>query len=59
MVEAYVDDQLALHAEALDTLPDDGIHLFRAGLDWSSKQDAFFELYFDDVVVDTVEVPCL
>ena len=59
VVEAHVDDQLALHAEGLDTLPEDGIHLFRAGLDWSSKQDAFFELYFDDVVVDTAEVPCL
>ena len=29
-----------------------------AGLDWSSLQDAFFEVYFDDVVVDTVEVAC-
>jgi hypothetical protein len=58
VVEAHVDDALALRAEGLDTLPDAGVHLFRAGLDWSSLQDAFFELYFDDIVVDTAEVTC-
>ena len=58
-VDAWVDDELALHAEELDTLPDEGVHLFRAGLDWSSKQDAFFELYLDDVMVSTSEVECL
>jgi hypothetical protein len=58
-VEAWVDDQQALLAEGLHTLPEEGVHLFRAGLDWSSGQDAFFELFFDDVVVDTAEAQCL
>jgi hypothetical protein len=58
-VDAYIDDELALRAEELDTLPAAGVHLFRAGLDWSSEQDAFFELYLDDVVVDTHPIACL
>lgn len=57
-VDAYIDDELALHAEALDTLPAGGVHLFRAGVDWSSKQDAFFEIYMDDILVDPHEAPC-
>jgi hypothetical protein len=58
-VELFVDDALALQATGLDTLPDDGVGLFRAGVDWSSGQDAFFEIYIDDVVVDTTEIECL
>jgi hypothetical protein len=57
-VDAYIDNELALHAGALDTLPDQGVHLFRAGVDWSSEQDAFFEIYMDDVLVDRMEAPC-
>lgn len=57
-VDAFVDDELALHAGALDTLPDTGVRLFRAGIDWSSEQDAFFEIYMDDIVLDRSEVAC-
>jgi hypothetical protein len=57
-VDAYVDDELALHAEALDTSPEGGVHLFRAGVDWSSKQDAFFEIFMDDIAVDRRELAC-
>jgi hypothetical protein len=32
--------------------------MMRAGIDWSSAQDAFFELYLDDVVLDTLPVGC-
>jgi hypothetical protein len=59
LVQIFVDDELALQTPAFDTLPPDGIDTFRAGVDWSSGQDAFFEIFIDDVVVDTAEVACL
>jgi hypothetical protein len=57
-VQAYIDDTLALDASGLDTLPDGGVTQFRAGIGWSSAQDAFFEIYFDDVVLDRTPVAC-
>ena len=54
----FVDDQLALDARSIDTLPDDGVTQFRAGIDWSSEQDSLFEIYIDDLVLDTAPVAC-
>ena len=45
-------------ATAIDTLPEDGVRQFRAGIDWSSEQDAPFEIYMDDIVLDTAPVAC-
>ena len=58
-VQAYVDDVLALDARGLDTLPSGGVQQLHAGIGWSSAQDAFFEIYFDDIVLDSVPVACL
>jgi hypothetical protein len=58
-VEAFIDEESALDVTGIDTLPPAGVHLFRAGVDWSSAQAAFFEIYIDDVVLDTAEVECL
>jgi hypothetical protein len=57
-VRTFVDDQLVLEATGIDTLPDAGVHLLRAGIDWSSNQDAAFELFIDDLVLDTRPVAC-
>lgn len=57
-VELFVDDELALAATGLDTLPEDGVHLLRAGVDWSSGQEASFEIYIDDLVLDDAPVAC-
>jgi hypothetical protein len=58
-VQAYVDDVLALDAKGLVTLPAGGVRELHAGIGWSSQQDAFFEIYMDDVVLDSVPVACL
>jgi hypothetical protein len=58
-VQVFVDDQLALDAKGIDTLPAGGVRELRAGVDWSSEQDAFFEIYMDDLVLDTAPVACL
>jgi hypothetical protein len=57
-VQLFVDDVLALDATGIDTLPDAGIRELRAGIDWSSEQDDFFELYLDDIVLATSPVAC-
>jgi hypothetical protein len=57
-VQLLVDDTLALEATNIDTLPEGGIQLFRAGVDWSSAQQASFEIYLDDVVLDRAPVAC-
>jgi hypothetical protein len=57
-VQVFVDDRLALDATHIDTLPADGVRQFRAGIDWSSEQDSPFEIYLDDLVVDTAPVAC-
>jgi hypothetical protein len=57
-VDLFVDDTLALHATGIDTAQEAGVTLLRAGVDWSSGQTEPFEVYVDDVVLDTVEVRC-
>lgn len=57
-VQAFVDDRQALMSGSFDTLPDEGINQLRLGIDWSSEQAEPFEVFFDDVIVDTVEVAC-
>jgi hypothetical protein len=58
VVRVFVDERMALQTAAFDTLPDDGVSQLRLGIDWSSEQEAFFEVYFDDVVIDTQPVSC-
>jgi hypothetical protein len=58
-VEARVDGVPAVEATDIDTLPPGGIVELRVGIDWSSEQREPFEVYVDDVVLDTVEVACL
>ncbi|MEY4576388.1 MAG: hypothetical protein RL701_1091 [Pseudomonadota bacterium] len=58
-IDVHIDDALALHATEIDTLPSGGIRLFRAGIDWSSAQDDFFEIFMDDIALDTAPVACL
>jgi polysaccharide lyase-like protein len=57
-VELRVDGALALEQQGLDTRPDDGVHLLRAGVDWSSEQAAPFEVYVDDLVLATRPIAC-
>jgi hypothetical protein len=58
-VQAYIDAALALDAKGLVTLPAAGVQELHAGVGWSSQQDAFFEIYMDDLVLDSVPVACL
>jgi hypothetical protein len=58
-VSVFVDDALALRATGVDSVAQDGVSMLRAGIDWSSDQAAFFEVYLDDVVLDTRPVACL
>jgi hypothetical protein len=57
-VQAFIDDRLALDASNLATLPPAGVRTFRAGIDWSSETASVFEIYMDDLVVDTAPVDC-
>jgi hypothetical protein len=57
-VQAFADDTLALDATMIDTRPINGVRQFRAGVDWSSEQTTPFEIYIDDVVLDTKPVAC-
>jgi hypothetical protein len=57
-VSIRVDGELALDESGLDTLPDGGVHLLRAGVDWSSKQETPFAIYMDDLVLSSSELPC-
>ena len=59
VVEVRVDGVPAVEATDIDTLPPNGIVELRVGIDWSSEQQEPFELYVDDVVLDTLEVDCL
>ena len=59
VVAVSVDDQLAIEATQIDTLPPGGLTDLRVGIDWSSAQEAPFEVYVDDVVLDTQPVDCL
>jgi hypothetical protein len=57
-IELFVEDESVLQVAAIDTLPDDGVHLFRAGVDWSSEQTDPFEMYLDDVALSTEPIAC-
>jgi hypothetical protein len=57
-VTILVDDQTALEQQGMDTLPDAGIHLLRAGIDWSSLQTEPFDFYVDGLVLATRAVDC-
>jgi hypothetical protein len=57
-VDVFVDDQPAVAVSGVDTLPDEGVRTFRAGVDWSSGQTEFFEVFIDDIVLDTQPVSC-
>jgi hypothetical protein len=57
-VSIRVDGNLALDESGLDTLSPGGIHLLRAGVDWSSKQETPFAIYMDDLVLSSSELPC-
>jgi hypothetical protein len=57
-VRAYVDEPLAIEALDQDTLPLAGLTTVRAGIDWSSEQAAFFEIYMDDLLVAPGQVAC-
>ncbi|MDQ2644115.1 MAG: polysaccharide lyase [Myxococcota bacterium] len=57
-VRISVDGQVALDQGGLDTLPVGGVHLLRAGVDWSSKQMTPFAIYLDDLVLSRSPVDC-
>jgi hypothetical protein len=57
-VRVYVNDTLALQREAVDTLPEQGLHQLRAGIDWSSGQAEPFEVFIDDLLLDTQALRC-
>jgi hypothetical protein len=57
-VSSRVDGTVALDETGLDTLPAGGVHLLRAGIDWSSKQEAPFAIYMDDLVLSSTELAC-
>ncbi|HVW26712.1 MAG TPA: hypothetical protein VHC69_15195 [Polyangiaceae bacterium] len=53
-----VDGNTALDEQGMNTRPDAGIHLLRAGIDWSSMQTEPFDFYVDDLVLATAAVDC-
>jgi len=55
----FIEDAQALRATGIDSLADDGVSMLRAGIDWSSSQATLFELFMDDLVLDTKPVACL
>jgi hypothetical protein len=57
-IELFVGDESVLRVDAVDTLPDDGVRLFRAGVDWSSEQTDPFEMYLDDIALSTEPIAC-
>jgi hypothetical protein len=57
-VTIRVDGEIALEQKNMNTRPAGGIHLLRAGIDWSSGQTDPFNYYIDDLVVDTTSAEC-
>lgn len=57
-VRVFMDGAPAFEVTNFDTLPDGGVQLFRAGVDWSSKQITPFEVFMDDLVLSTAPVAC-
>lgn len=58
VVSIAVDGVDALEVTGLRTLTAGGVHLLRAGVDWSSKQTTPFEIFMDDLVLSTAPVAC-
>lgn len=58
VLELFTDEELALRVAAFDTLPASGVSELRVGIDWSSEQSEPFEIFIDDLVLDTSEVAC-
>jgi len=58
IAQVAVDGTLALDQAGLDLLPPGGIHLLRAGVDWSSLQTTPFAIYMDDLVLSSTLVGC-
>jgi hypothetical protein len=58
LVQLSVDGSVGLDQSELDTLPPGGVHLLRAGVDWSSKQTTPFAVYMDDLVLSRTPVAC-
>jgi hypothetical protein len=54
----FVDDALSLRATGVDSIAQDGVSMLRAGIDWSSDQTAFFEVYIDDLALATAPLAC-
>lgn len=57
-VTILVDGEVGLEQANMKTLPEAGVHLLRAGVDWSSLQVEPFDLYIDDLVLSTSAVDC-
>jgi hypothetical protein len=57
-VRVQLDDALAVEVTGIDTLPAGGVHLFRAGVDWSSEQASFFEVFYDDIALSREPIGC-
>lgn len=53
-----VDGEIGLEQKNMKTRPPAGVHLLRAGIDWSSGQTEPFDFYIDDLVLDTAAVDC-
>jgi hypothetical protein len=53
-----VDGEIGLEQTNMNTRPAGGVHLLRAGIDWSSEQTDPFDLYLDDLVLATTPVGC-
>jgi hypothetical protein len=53
-----VDGETGLDQMGMNTKPPGGVHLLRAGIDWSSLQTDPFDYYLDDLVLATTPVDC-
>jgi hypothetical protein len=58
MLTIDVDGQTALEQQGMNTKPAAGIHLLRAGIDWSSLQTEPFDYYLDELVLAKTPVAC-
>jgi hypothetical protein len=57
-ITVRVDGDVALEQKNMNTRSSGGVHLLRAGIDWSSGQTERFDFNLDDLVLDTVSIDC-
>lgn len=57
-VTMRVDGEIGLEQKNMNTRPAAGVHLLRAGIDWSSGQTEPFEFSLDDLVLATTPLDC-